>query len=105
MEERDFLHEICMTLLFASKDIRFVAVVNIDGKLIVGEHRGGVTQSPPKLHSTNGDDLKSCHHLFWKYLISAIKRKRIFYIDHRVEIHFELTEIGNNTKIDYYASY
>ena len=39
LEECDFLDDICLTVLSASKDISFSCVVDINGKLIVGKYR------------------------------------------------------------------
>ena len=42
MEEEDFLHEICLTVLFSSRAARFAAVLDARGKLIVGKYRKGI---------------------------------------------------------------
>jgi hypothetical protein len=42
MEEEDFLHEICLTALFSRRAVRFAAVHDPSGKLIVGKYRKGI---------------------------------------------------------------
>ena len=37
LEEWEFLDETCLTALYATKDVSFAAVVDINGKLIVGK--------------------------------------------------------------------
>ena len=39
MKEWDFLEETCLTALCASKDVSFAAIVDINGKLIIGKYR------------------------------------------------------------------
>jgi hypothetical protein len=39
MEEEDFLHDICLTVLFSSRAVRFAAILDASGKLIVGKYR------------------------------------------------------------------
>jgi hypothetical protein len=42
VKERNFLREICMTALYADKqNIRFVAAVDENGKLLAGEYKTG----------------------------------------------------------------
>ena len=48
MEERDFLHEICLTALSASKAVKFAPVVDNNAKLIVSQYRKNIqTTSRP----------------------------------------------------------
>jgi hypothetical protein len=42
MEECDFLDEIGLTVLSAIKDVSFAAVVDTNGKLIVGKYRKAI---------------------------------------------------------------
>lgn len=42
MEERDFFEEICLISLYASKAVRFTAVVDSMGKLILGKFKKSI---------------------------------------------------------------
>jgi len=45
LEEREFLQELCSTVMSVDKNIRFAGVINSDGKLLVGHYRKDI-QSP-----------------------------------------------------------
>ena len=99
MEEKDFLHEICITTLFASKAVKFVAVIDINGKLIVGAHKKGFHYILKRYCVT--DRYHGSYHFFLNYLIPIVNKKR-YSIDDAIavdEIHFELIEIDNNMKL------
>jgi len=110
LEELDFLHEVCLTALFSNRVVRFAAVLDNNGKLIVGEFRKGI-------QSTRRADFivdSNCYHdrsyLFYlDYVIAAIKKRRLDHHCHtgyteeeqlqQQEIHFEITEIDNNVRL------
>ena len=97
MEERDFFCEICLTALYTSKDVRFSAVVDDTGKLIVAENKKGF-QKTTKPNSMT-DDCQTSYLFYLDYLLPAIRERR-FYLEDRVEkIYFELKEINNDVKI------
>jgi len=97
MEERDFFCEICLTALYTSKDVRFSAVVDDTGKLIVAENKKGF-QKTTKSNSMT-DDCQTSYLFYLDYLLPAIRERR-FYLEDRVEkIYFELKEINNDVKI------
>ena len=97
MEERDFFCEICLTALYTSKDVRFSAVVDDTGKLIVAENKKGF-QKTTKPNSM-ADDCQTSYLFYLDYLLPAIRERR-FYLEDRVEkIYFELKEINNDVKI------
>ena len=41
MEERDFFEEVCLISLYATKAVKFTAVVDSDGCIVVGKFRKG----------------------------------------------------------------
>jgi hypothetical protein len=97
MEERDFFCEICLTALYTSKDVRFSAVVDDTGKLIVAENKKGF-QKTTKPNSMT-DDCQTSYLFYLDYLLPAIRERR-FYLEDCVEkIYFELKEINNDVKI------
>ena len=102
MEEYDFLNEICLTALSASKTVSFAAVVDIKGKLIVGKSRNASKRS-----KTSQSNLNYCYYypnyLFYSnYLVNAIQKS---YFESRhikeesMEVHFQLIDISNNVKL------
>ena len=49
MEERDFLYEMCLAVLCMSRDVKFAAVIDNNGKLIVGRYRKKIQNKPARL--------------------------------------------------------
>ena len=109
MEECDFLDDICLTVLSASKDISCAAVVDINGKLIVGKYRkidrklitNSIASSRSQYHQT------SCYLFYIDYLVSAIRRS---YFERRrtsegvdtaenMEVNFDVIDINNKIKL------
>jgi hypothetical protein len=98
MEQRDFFCEICLTALYTSKDVRFSAVVDDTGKLIVAENKKGFQKTTTKSNSMTDDCQMSC--LFYlDYLLPAIRERRFYSEDCVEKIYFELKEINNDVKI------
>lgn len=101
MEERDFLHEICLTALSAGKAVKFAAVVDKTAKLIVGEYRKNIqTYSKPNYKS--GDCCMISHLFYLDYLIPIItkRERRSLGLEHCYkDVQFDLTEINENVKI------
>src|SRR2546427_1671822 len=95
MEERDFLHEICLTVLAASKNVIFVGVVNSNGKLIVGEHRRQNMQWPLLIKSNFANNELKINRFYSNCLNPAIKRE--FDPAHRNNntVDFKLIEFDN----------
>ncbi|ERR687884_31725 len=89
MEERDFLHEICLTVLCASKEVKFAGVVDINGKLLVGEYR----KNTSPLVKSDSMDIEKSNSFFLSYLAPAIKRTNFDSVPG--EVHFKLIEFDN----------
>jgi hypothetical protein len=90
MEERDFLHEICLTVLCVSKDVKFAGVVDSNGKLLMGEYRKNIQGPLVKSDSINTQKSNS---FFLSYLAPAIKGRNFDLEPGKV--HFKLTEFDN----------
>lgn len=90
MEERDFLHEICLTVLCVSKDVKFAGVVDSNGKLLVGEYRKNI-QSP--LLKPNSINIQRNNSFFLSYLAPAIKGRN--FDSEPGKVHFKLAEFDN----------
>jgi protein-arginine kinase len=127
LEEYDFLIEMCLIALHMSKEVKFAAVIDNNGKLIAGRYRkedhinNKRTKSRLLLsaarekgddHNNDNDDVSSsitfCHYntnyLFYaNYLTAAVKKIKtgIKYSDYREESvhHVELAEIHSILKI------
>ena len=109
MEECDFLDDICLTVLSASKDVSFAAVVGTDGKLIVGKYRKGdrrlittsIANSSGQYHQTT-----SCYLFYIGYLLTAIRQS---YFESsckienqgtkKMEVNFDVIDINNKVKL------
>ena len=112
MEESDFLDEICLTALSASKHVSFAAVVDANGKLIVGKYRK-VNRKLITTSSIDNSDAQyqtSCYLFYVDYLATAIQRS---YFESRhireggekeeeaenLEVNFDVIDIKNNIKM------
>jgi hypothetical protein len=110
LEELDFLHEVCLTALFSNKVVKFAAVLDNNGKLIVGEFRKGIQSSWRADFIVDNNYNHDPSYLFYlDYVVAAMKKRRL---DHpcradcteeeqrqQQEIHFEITEIENNVRL------
>jgi len=116
LEECDFLDDICLTVLSASKDVTFAAVVDTNGKLIVGKYRKKVdkrrliitttpiSNSPGQYHQTT-----SCYLFYVGYLLMAIRQSYVE-CSRRIrekqeesknieEVNFDVIDINNKVKL------
>ena len=109
MEECDFLDDICLTVLSASKEVSFAAVVDTNGKLIAGKYRKKVDRrliatisipdSIDQSHQTT-----SCYLFYLGYLLTAIRQ---FYFEssckkeeeEKCEVDFDVIDIHNKIKL------
>ena len=112
MEECDFLDDICLTVLSASKDVSFAAVVDTNGKLIVGKYRKkgdrrliittSIANSSGQYHQT------TCCYLFYVgYLLTAIRQS--YFESRRIrekeeaknieEVNFDVIDVNNKVKL------
>ena len=108
MEECDFLDDICLTVLSASKDVSFAAVVDTNGKLIVGRYRKkidrrliattSIPDSSDQYHQTT-----NCYLFYVDYLVTAIRQ---FYFEssstreeEKREVNFDVIDINNKVKL------
>ena len=129
LEEYDFLNEMCLIALHMSKEVKFAAVIDDDGKLIAGRYRKedhinnkrtksrlllSASREKGNDHNNNNNDVSSsitfCHYntnylLYANYLTAAVKKIKtgIKYSDYREKEqsvhHVELAEIHGILKI------
>lgn len=114
MEEADFFHEICLIALYASKAVKFTAVVDSNGKLILGKfkkfniHPHSNRLSYPsailevsKQQQHQSLSRQSCHSFYHDHLTPTLKAvTSLSYREQRANnAHFEITEIDNNIGI------
>jgi hypothetical protein len=97
MEELDFFEEICLTSLYATKAVKFAAVVDSNGKMVTGKfskfHGCECSMSMDNGSKCVGGGYSFYHH----YLIPALNDKApICWLDWSTnKSHFEVTEIAN----------
>jgi hypothetical protein len=129
LEEYDFLIEMCLIALHISKEVKFAAVIDNNGKLIAGRYRKedhinnkrtksrlllSASREKGNDHNNNNNNVSSsitfCHYntnyLFYaNYLTAAVKKIKtgIKYSDYREKEesvhHVELAEIHSILKI------
>jgi hypothetical protein len=108
MEEVDFYEEICLTSLHANKTVRFTAVVNSNGKLIVGKFKRSNTRRqlgvlPHTSGLLDGSEhqrlflRQSCRSFYHAQLTPTLQdvASRSYYEECSDKAHFEITEIDN----------
>ena len=106
MEEADFFHEICLISLYASRAVKFAAVVDSKGKLILAKfkkfhidsHRASLL-SARKIQQQDQTLLpQSCHSFCYEHLIPTLKdiTSRSYREQYSNKVHFEITEIAKN---------
>jgi hypothetical protein len=98
MKELDFFEEICLNSLYATKAVKFAAVVDSDGRMLAGKFKkiygfDGSTANENSLMPT-GRSYSFYHH----YLIPALNNgATICWLDWSSnKSHFEITEIANH---------
>ena len=97
----------CLTALFSNRFVKFAAVLDNNGKLIVGESRKGIQSSwLVELISDNDYHRHDSSYLFHlDYLVPAIKKTEfrspysIKKEQQQGEIHFEIIVIYNDVRL------
>ncbi|HXX97759.1 MAG TPA: hypothetical protein VEL11_11660 [Candidatus Bathyarchaeia archaeon] len=106
MEEADLFHEICLISLYASRAVKFAAVVDSKGKLILAKfkkfhihsHRASLL-SAPKIQQQDQTVLsQSCYSFCYEHLMPTLKdiTNRSYREQYSNKAHFEITEIDKN---------
>ena len=106
MEEADFFHEICLISLYASRAVKFAAVVDSKGKVILAKfkkfhihsHRASLL-SAPKIQQQDQTVLsQSCYSFCYEHLMPTLKdiTNRSYREQYSNKAHFEITEIDKN---------
>ncbi len=114
MEEADFFHEICLIALYASRAVKFTAVVDSKGKLILGKfkkinmrrHRSrlpypSVILDGSEQQQHQSQSRQSCHSFYHDHLTPTLEAitSRSYREQCSNIAHFEITEIDNNIGI------
>ena len=108
LEELDFLYEACLTSLYSNRFVKFVAVLDNNGKLIIAEYRKGIQNYwRTDFISDNDYHRRDSSYLFHlDYLVPAIKKGGICSPyskkkeeQQQEEIHFEIIEIDDNVRL------
>jgi hypothetical protein len=111
LEEADFFHEICLIALYASRAVKFTAVVDSNGKLILGKfkkinmrrHRSRLPYPSAILDGSKQQQQhqwlsrQSCHSFYHDHLTPTLKAitSRSYREQRSNNTHFEITEIDN----------
>jgi hypothetical protein len=97
MEELDFFEEICLTSLYATKAVKFAAVVDSNGKMVTGRF-SKFQGCECSMNMDNGSKCSGGSYSFYHhYLIPALNDKApICWLDWSTnKSHFVITEIAN----------
>jgi hypothetical protein len=103
LEEADFFHEICLISLYASRAVKFAAVVDSKGKLILAKfkkfhihsHRVSLL-SAPKIQQQDQTLLQQfCYSFCYEHLMPTLNdiTNRSYREQYPNKAHFEITEI------------
>jgi hypothetical protein len=105
LEEADFFHEICLISLYASRAVKFAAVVDSKGKLILAKfkkfhihsHRASLL-SAPKIQQDQTLLSQSCYSFCYEHLMPTLKdiTNRSYRERYSNKARFEITEIDEN---------
>jgi hypothetical protein len=105
LEEADFFHEICLISLYASRAVKFAAVVDSKGKLILAKfkkfhihsHRASLL-SAPKIQQDQTLLSQSCYSFCYEHLMPTLKdiTNRSYRERYSNKARFEITEIDKN---------
>jgi hypothetical protein len=80
--------------------VKFAAVLDNNGKLLVGEYRKGFQSSWQADFISDNNYHHDPSYLFYlDYLVPAIKKRRLCCAGQQQEIHFEITEIDDNVRL------
>jgi hypothetical protein len=103
LEELDFLHELCLAALYSNKFVRFAAVLDNHGKLIVAEYRKVQSYWRTDFKSDNNYHHDASYLFHSKYVVPAIKKRRVYWQEsieeQQQEIHFEIIKIGDKVML------
>jgi hypothetical protein len=103
LELLDFLYEACLTALFSNRFVKFAAVLDNNGKLIIAEYRKGI-QNYWRTDFVSDNDYHphgSSYLFHLDYLVPAIKKREFCspLSKQQEEIHFEIVEIDDNVML------
>jgi hypothetical protein len=106
LEEADFFHEICLISLYASRTVKFAAVVDSKGKLILAKfkkfhihsHRAHLLSAPKIQHQHQTLLPHSCYSFCYEHLMPTLKdiTNRSYREQYSNKARFEITEIDKN---------
>jgi hypothetical protein len=109
LREVDFFHEICLIALYASRYVKFAAVVDSKGKLILAKfkrfnmhsHRASISPIPGISDGAQQQQTllaQSCRSFCHEYLMPTLKdtTSRRYREQYSNTVHFEITEIDKN---------
>ena len=105
MDELEFLHEVCLTALYASRFVKFAAVLDNYGRLIIAKYKKGIQNYR---HGTNKNRSGPSYVFYQDYVIPAIKKRRFYSLNpakeeqqqlQQEEIHFQIIEVENNMRL------
>jgi hypothetical protein len=97
MEELDFFEEICLNSLYATKAVKFAAVVDSDGRMLTGKFKKIYGFDGPATMENSLMPTGRSYSFYHHYLIPTLNNgATICWLDWGSnKSHFEITEIAN----------
>ena len=103
LEELDFLHELCLAALFSNRFVKFAAVLDNHGKLMVAEYRKIQSYWRTDFKSDNNYRHDASYLFHSDYVVPAIKKRRVYWPEsieeQQQENHFEIIKIDDNVML------
>jgi hypothetical protein len=79
LEKLDFLHELCLAALFSDRFVKFAAVLDNHGKLIVAEYKKIQSYWRTDFKSDNNYHHDACYLFHSDYVVPAINKRRVYW--------------------------
>ncbi|MFZ0514844.1 MAG: hypothetical protein WAM14_24795 [Candidatus Nitrosopolaris sp.] len=97
MEELDFFEEICLISLYATKAVKFAAVVDSNGKIVTGKFRRMHGRECSSKRTKSSKWSQTAYSFYCNYVIPALNNMTITcWVDWTAnKARFEITEIAN----------
>jgi hypothetical protein len=79
LEKLDFLHELCLAALFSDRFVKFAAVLDNHGKLIVAEYKKIQSYWRTDFKSDNNYHHDACYLFHSDYVVPAINNRTVYW--------------------------
>jgi hypothetical protein len=106
LDELEFFHEVCLTALYASRFVKFAAVLDNIGRLIIAKYRKGIQNYWRSTEYHKNYYRSGPSYIFYNdHIIPAIKKRRFYSLNPSNEgqqeeaAHFRIIEIDDKLRL------